>query len=110
MGSAIYVKSPDCETEIFSLVGSNKLRSLWMPIVSKRQLHYLNYIFTAGLGIDADNYADILAELEVLCAELENVREEVDDIVNPIFRCKRCLRILHEYDPVENPSVEVYIG
>jgi len=92
----------------FPVVGNSELNALWKPIIERNGLHYLNYVATAGLRIDAENRADVLAEIQVLRKELESVREYENDIANPVFRCRRLLDIVTNHNPED--TMELYIG
>lgn len=94
--------------EYFCVVGDTELNEVWKPIIERNDLHYLDYIVGAGIGLDADNYLDIAGEVRVLLDALESGYPYVDDIVNPVFRCRRLLRIINEFSP-EN-GLSVYIG
>ena len=50
----------------YAVVGSAELARLWRAIIDEQDLGYVDCVATAGLSIDADNYADVLRELLVL--------------------------------------------
>ena len=99
--------SPASETT-YPVVGSSELARLWRPIIDRKSLGYVDYIVTAGLDIDAENYEDVLAELRVLCTEIESLVEPQEDFVNPVFRCRRLIALITAHPPQSGDRL--YIG
>lgn len=108
MGVSAYVTDGGTNSQSFSVVGSAELNSLWKPIIERRGLHFLDYIVTACIKIDESNCDEIANELRVLMNELESIVPFEEDIVNPVFRCKRLLDIVTSFH--ENSKKEIHIG
>lgn len=70
MSIAVYVRDRDGSERVIPIAGASELASRWRPIIAARGLRYLDYMLSAGLSIDSDNHADVLAEIETLCREL----------------------------------------
>lgn len=96
------------EAVSLSVVGDSELHELWIPIIQECGLEYMDYVVTAGLSLDSDNYYDVLSEVRQLLAELEQRQEFRDDITNPVFRCRRLLEVLEAHSPER--GAELYIG
>jgi len=108
MSISAIVETPGGDKVIFGVVGNTELVDTWQPIIRWLELHYLDYIVTAGLSIDRENYADVMSEVSKLLLELMEAFPYKDDVVNPVFRCKRLLHLLEANPP--DSGAHVYIG
>lgn len=109
MSIAVYVQAVHPRSDAtYPVVGSSELARLWRPIIDEQGLGYVDYVVTAGLSIDADNYADVLRELLVLRTALAALVAPQDDFTNPVFRCQRLIDVLTAHPPQSGDRV--YIG
>jgi hypothetical protein len=108
MAISLFSTSDNSQQEVISLVGDSELQSLWKPIIEREGLYTLDYIVSAGLSIDNDNFREVIDELRVLLNKINLNREFVDDIGNPVFRIQRVLDILSKWGP--GCGAKLYIG
>lgn len=95
------------ESTMIPVVGSTELESLWKPIIQQNELNYLDYIVTAGLSIDSENFLAVHNELKTLLSEIERHSSNVEE-GSPAARCSRLVEIVSTFDPTSSTSI--YIG
>lgn len=106
MSLSLYLRSVDGAERVIPIAGSSELESLWRPIIAAHDLHHLDYILSAGLSVNDDNYADVVAELETLCREIA-VRIDAAEHAGR----SQCVRLLALVQTTPPGSAEtIYIG
>lgn len=106
MSLSIYLRSHDGTERAIPVAGSSELDSLWRPLIAAHDLHYLDYILSAGLSVNDDNYADVVAELETLCREIAAGADTAEHSAR-----SRCFRLLELVQLTPPGSAEtIYIG
>ena len=108
MAVSVYVEKVGNEPESYLVAFDSEVRSLWTPVINRRELHHLGYIVSACDWIDENNYEDIKAEVGVMLQELYARCEYEEDERNPVFRCKRLLDIIGRFN--NDASLHISIG
>jgi len=108
VGIAVYVENNNENKDgYFPVAGSTELESLWKPIIHENNLYQLDYIVTAGLRIDGDNYLEVLKEIRVMQDIIERQYRK-DEEGSPAARCSRLMEIVSTFEPTGPTSI--YIG
>lgn len=108
MALAVYLTKTDTnETSTVPVAGSTELESLWKPIIHENALSYLDYIVTAGLSLDGENYLSVQKEFRILLAAIETQYRR-DEEGSPAARCTRLVELVSSFDP--RGSTSIYIG
>lgn len=108
MGVAVHYAKPGCDSQMLTVAGQNEIDTLWKPLVKRLDLPLLDYVLSAGLSVDTTYHAQIIEEVKAICHAIEEEVAFVEEITNPVYRCRRLLSILQEYFPEQGCSV--YIG
>ena len=108
MGLAVYVKNTITnESTTIPVAGSTELESVWKPIIQQNELNYLDYIVTAGLSLDSENYLAVQNELQILLTAIET-QSSKDEEGSPAARCNCLVELVSNFDP--KGSTSIYIG
>jgi len=108
MALAVYFKNTGTdESNTIPIAGASELETLWKPIIHEKELSYLDYIVTAGLTLDGENYLAVQNELRILQTAIE-AQYCKDEDGSPAARCNRLVELVSSFDP--GGSTNVYIG
>ena len=85
----------------------DELNQLWLPIAREKELHLVEFAITAGITLNKEYFQQMREELQTLLAEMEKVVPYEDDFVNPVFRCRRLIKLLDDNPPESGARILV---
>lgn len=72
MSFSIYISQPGQPDDMIPIAGLTELETVWIPIIREHQLVYLNHAISSGLSITEENKTEVLSELSLLMAALDD--------------------------------------
>jgi hypothetical protein len=109
MSLAVFIRSSEPDSDrYYPVASSEEVASLWRPIIDRAGLNYLDYIVSAGLDLDDENFDTVLAELRSLVVELAKISKPASDFTSPLFRAERLVALVERNPPQAGRTV--YIG
>ncbi|MCG6155355.1 hypothetical protein [Rubinisphaera margarita] len=101
MGIEVHYRTLSGEEVVYSLSGNSEYEDVWLPIVVKEELGFIDVIASGGLPVSPD-------DCEQICREFVEIRKALFETGKETQRVDRCIATLRDYGG--GNTRDVYIG